>query len=174
MGHSDHSKARRATQSTQKSCLFSVPPWWHQKIWMMSPKNWFLANKLHFWPKNQLFLRYTHITPFFGLKRTQLDGTMSSPYPKATLDIFGFPVGAHSVAGRDVLWPGLPKITLFGAKKCYLSRRDSCNDDDHGNGDDDDDLLGITLFSLFPNTKSHMCTWKRISLHPKLWRFPIW
>ena len=53
-----------------------------------------------------------------------------------------------------------------------LSRRDSCNDDehedcdddDHGNGDDDDndddddDLWGITLFSLFPNTKSHMCT----------------
>ena len=56
-----------------------------------------------------------------------------------------------------------------------LSRRDSCNDDEHedwdddddddGNGDDDndnddddDDLWGITLFSLFPNTKSHMCT----------------
>ena len=48
---------------------------------------------------------------------------MSSPYPKATLDIFGFPVGAHSVAGRDVLCPRLPKITLFGAKKAVFGTK---------------------------------------------------
>ena len=65
MGPGGRPEARRATQSTQKSCLFGVPPWWHQKIWMMSPKNWYWANKLHFWPKNLLFLRYTHITPPF-------------------------------------------------------------------------------------------------------------
>ena len=74
----------------------------------------------HFWPlfcpKIGFFLRYTHITPFFGLRRAQLNGIITSPYPEATLDTFGFPVGAHLAARQAVVWPQLPKITIFGPK----------------------------------------------------------
>ena len=78
----------------------------------------------HFWPnfcpQICFFLRYTHVTPFFGLRRTQLNGIITSPYPEATLDTFGFPVGAHLAARRAVLWPRLPKRALFEAKKAVF------------------------------------------------------
>ena len=48
-----------------------------------------------------IFLRYTHITPFFGVRRTRLNGIISPPYPEVTLDTFGFPVGGR-LAGRFV------------------------------------------------------------------------
>ena len=78
----------------------------------------------HFWPlfcpKIGFFLRYTHITPFFGLRRAQLNGIITSPYPEATLDTFGFPVGAHLAARRAVLGPWLPKRALFEAKNAVF------------------------------------------------------
>ena len=36
--------------------------------------------------------------PFFGLRWTRLNGMIPSPYHEATLDTFGFPVGAHLAA----------------------------------------------------------------------------
>ena len=51
------------------------------------------------------FLRYAHVTHFFGLRQTRLNGFISSPYPEVTLDTFGFPVGARSAARRAVFWP---------------------------------------------------------------------
>ena len=56
------------------------------------------------------------ITQLFRLRRTQLNGIISSPCPEVTLDTFGFPVGAHSAARQAVVWPQLPKITIFGPK----------------------------------------------------------
>ena len=41
---------------------------------------------------------YGHITHFFGLRQTRLNGIISSPYPQVTLDAFGFLVCAPSAA----------------------------------------------------------------------------
>ena len=70
----------------------------------------FLAQKISF------FLRYAHITHFFGLKQTRLNGIIYSPYPQVTLDTFGFLVGARWAARRAVFWPRLPKMALLGAE----------------------------------------------------------
>ena len=52
--------------------------------------------------KNLIFYA-TPIKPtFFGHRWTRLNVMIPSPYPEATLVIFGFPVSAHSVARRSV------------------------------------------------------------------------
>ena len=81
-------EACRATGSTQKFCLLGVQSWWWwQKIWMISEKNGFQAKKMHFWPKNLHFFYATPIKPpFFRLRRTWLNGSISPPYPEVTLD----------------------------------------------------------------------------------------
>ena len=43
--------------------------------------------------------------PFFGLRRTQLNGIITSPHPEVTLDKFGFPVGGRPAARRVVFRP---------------------------------------------------------------------
>ena len=61
------------------------------------------------------FLCYAYITHIFGLRQTQLNGIISSPYPQVTLDAFGFPVDARLFARQAVFWHRLPKMDLFGA-----------------------------------------------------------
>ena len=55
--------------------------------------------------KSAFFSLHSYNPLFFGLRRTQLNGIITSPYPEATLDTFGFPVGAHLAARRAVLGP---------------------------------------------------------------------
>ena len=63
-------------------------------IMTLGPKNTvFLAQKSVF------FLRYAHITHFFGFRQTRLNGIISCPYPQVTLYAFGFPLCVRS-AGR--------------------------------------------------------------------------
>ena len=71
--------------------------------------------------KMLFFLRYAHITHFFGLKQTRLNGIISSPYPKVILDAFGFPVDARLSARQAVFWHQLPKMALFWAKNASFS-----------------------------------------------------
>ena len=71
--------------------------------------------------KMLFFLRYAHITHFFGLRQTRLDGIISSPYPKVILDAFGFPVDARLFAWQAVFWHQLPKMALFWAKNATFS-----------------------------------------------------
>ena len=54
-------------------------------------------NRSIFDPKISIFLRYTHITPIFGVRRIRPNGILSPPYPEVTLDNFSFPVGGRSV-----------------------------------------------------------------------------
>ena len=87
----------------------------------------FLAQKICF------FLRYAHITHFYGLCQTRLNGIISSPCPQVTLDTFGFLVGACWAARRAVFWRRLPKMALFGAKNGIFGpqrppRRPPCDD----------------------------------------------
>ena len=82
----------------------------------LGPKNAvFLAQKSVF------FLRYAHITHFFGLKQTRLNGIISSPYPQVTLDTFGFPVDVRSAVQQAVFWPRLPKNGPFWAGNAIFS-----------------------------------------------------
>merc|ERR1712082_445066 len=86
-------------------------------FWPRLPKLTLFGTKICF------FLRYAHITPFFGLKDTLVNGFISFSYPEVTLDTFGFPVGARSAARRTVFWPRLPKMALFVANNaCRLQR----------------------------------------------------
>merc|ERR1711902_420415 len=62
-------------------------------------------NRSIFDPKISIFLRYTHITPIFGVRRIRPNGILSPPYPEITLDNFSFPVGGRIAARRDVFWP---------------------------------------------------------------------
>ena len=79
---------------------------------ILGQKTAFLAQKSVF------FLRYAHITHFFGLRRTRLNGIITSPCPEVTLDTFGFPVGARLAARQAVFWPKMalfePKMLFFG------------------------------------------------------------
>ena len=84
-------------------------------IWLWGQKT------LYFWPKISFFLRYAHVTHFFGLKQTRLNGIISSPYPQVTLDTFGFPVDVRSAAQQVVFWHQLPKMGLFWAKNAIFS-----------------------------------------------------
>ena len=70
--------------------------------------------------QNLHFLRYTHITPFFGDRWIRLNGIISPPYPGVTLDTFGFPVGGRLASRRAVSWPRLPKMALFGPETNFF------------------------------------------------------
>ena len=83
-------------------------------FWPRLPKNG------PFWAENAIFLRYAHITHFFGLRQTRLNGIPSSPYPKVTLDAFGFPVDARLSARQVVFWQQLPKMALFRLKMLFF------------------------------------------------------
>ena len=80
-----------------------------------------------FWPKNCPKIIFFYATPikptFFGLRRTRLNGIITSPYPEVTLDTFGFPLGARSAARRAVSWPRLPKVALLGPKNAVFLAR---------------------------------------------------
>ena len=69
-----------------------------------------------FGPKFCIFLRYTYETPIFSGQTHRTGLITCPPYPEVTLDTFGFPVGAHSAVRQAVVWPQLPKITIFGPK----------------------------------------------------------
>ena len=71
------------------------------------------------------FLRYIHIPPLFGLRRTWLNGIITYPYPEVTLDTFGFPVGVHWAARRAVFWQRLPNMALFEPKMLFFGH--NCN-----------------------------------------------
>ena len=61
--------------------------------------------------------------PFFGVRRIQLNGIISSPYPEVTLYKFCFSVGGRLAARRAVSWPRLPKVALLGSKNAtFLAR----------------------------------------------------
>ena len=64
-----------------------------------SKKIWILAQKTAFLAQISIFLRYAQITQLFRLRRTQLIGIISSPWPQVTLDTFRFPVGAQLLDG---------------------------------------------------------------------------
>ena len=83
-----------------------------------------LGPKKHciFGPKISFFLRYAHITHFFGLRQTRLNGIISCPYPQVTLDAFCFLVGVHSAAQQAVFWHPLTKMALFGLKMLFFLR----------------------------------------------------
>ena len=74
-------------------------------------------NRSIFDPKISIFLRYTHITPIFGVRRIRPNGILSPPYPEVTLDNFSFPVGGRSAARWTVFtsWelPGTCKAIQF-------------------------------------------------------------
>ena len=74
-----------------------------------------------FGPKICFFLRYAHITHFFGLWQPRLNEIISSPCPQVTLDTFGFLVGARWAARRAVFWPRLPKNGPFWAGNAIFS-----------------------------------------------------
>ena len=86
-------------------------------FWHRLPKMALFGAKISF------FLRYAHITHIFGLRRTRINGIITSPYPEVTLGTFGFPVYARLAARWAVFWPQLPKMALFGAiNSCWLRR----------------------------------------------------
>ena len=89
-------------------------------FWFGQPIGFFVAPK---WPKSAEFSFFAlqPYNPFFGLRRTRLNGIITSPCPEVTLDTFGFPVGARSAARRAVFWHRLPKMVLFGAKNAVFS-----------------------------------------------------
>ena len=84
-----------------------------------------LAQIAQKWPffglKMLFFLRYAHITHFFGLRKTRLNGIISSQYPKVTLDAFGFQEDARLSARQAVFWHQLPKMAIFWAKNATFS-----------------------------------------------------
>ena len=88
--------------------------WWgptRNGVWLFFPmKNAAFLAKILF------FLCYAHITHFFGLWQTCLNGIITSPCPEVTLDTFGFIVRARLAARQVVFWRLSPKMALFGAK----------------------------------------------------------
>ena len=69
-------------------------------------------NRSIFDPKISIFLRYTHITPIFGVRRIRPNGILSPPYPEVTLDNFGFPVGGRLATRRAVFQPPGQNLTI--------------------------------------------------------------
>ena len=65
----------------------------------------------NFGPKMQFF---GPKPPFFRVVRTRLNGIISPPYPEATLDNFGFPVGGRLAARRAVFRPPGQILAFFG------------------------------------------------------------
>ena len=124
MGPGGRPEARRATGSTQKCCLFAVQSWWWQKIWTISEKNWISGQKTAFLARNSAFFYATPMKPpFFGVRRTRLNGIISPPYPEVTLDTFGFLVGGRLAARRAVFRPRLLKVVLFGPKSGFFGQK---------------------------------------------------
>merc|ERR1719367_264964 len=76
-------------------------------------------NRSIFDPKISVFLGYTHITPFFGVRRIRPNGILSPPYPELTLDNFSFQVGGLSAARRPVF---RPPGRIFARKSVFCYR----------------------------------------------------
>merc|ERR1719367_499856 len=76
-------------------------------------------NRSIFDPKISVFLGYTHITPFFGVRRIRPNGILSPPYPEVTLDNFSFLVGGRSAARRPVF---RPPGRIFARKSVFCYR----------------------------------------------------
>ena len=76
-------------------------------------------NRSIFDPKISIFLRYTHITPIFGVRRIRPNGILSPPYPEVTLDNFSFLVDSHLAARLVVLWPPMAKVTIDKVKNVF-------------------------------------------------------
>ena len=71
----------------------------------MSEKNLLWAKKPAFLAQKSAFFYATPMKPlFFWVRRTRLNGIISSPYPEVTLGTFGFPVGGRLAARRAVSW----------------------------------------------------------------------
>ena len=71
----------------------------------------------NFGPKMQFF---GPKPPFFRVVRTRLNGIISPPYPEATLDNFGFPVGGRLAARRAVFRPPGRNLAIFGGGRNLL------------------------------------------------------
>ena len=71
-------------------------------------------NRSIFDPKISIFLRYTHITPIFGVRRIRPNGILSPPYPEVTLDNFGFLVGNCLAAWWAIFQPPCLILAIFG------------------------------------------------------------
>ena len=84
-------------------------------------------NRSIFDPKISIFLRYTHITPIFGVRRIRPNGILSPPYPEVTLDNFSFPVGGRLAAPCAVFWPPSQILANFGSG--HLRRESTPNFD---------------------------------------------
>ena len=73
----------------------------------------------NFGPKMQFF---GPKPPFFRVVRTRLNGIISPPYPEATLDNFGFPVGGRLAARRAVFRPPGRNLAISGhSPNTYIS-----------------------------------------------------
>ena len=72
----------------------------------------------NFGPKMQFF---GPKPPFFRVVRTRLNGIISPPYPEATLDNFGFPVGGRLAARRAVFRPPGRILAFFGLRRTRLN-----------------------------------------------------
>ena len=113
-------------QSTRKSCIFGVPPWWYQKVWMTFPTNWF-------WPKNCIFglkicsfLRYTHIIPLFWARTDPAQWDHISPIswgnsafqpakrPKGQPQKKSYPEFPHDVGKLWYHWVGSFRAQKWG------------------------------------------------------------
>ena len=85
-------------------------------------KKWISGQKTAFLARNSAFFYATPMKPpFFGVRRTRLNGIISPPYPEVTLDNFGFPVGGRLAARRAVFRPRLPKVALFGSGRVFIA-----------------------------------------------------
>ena len=87
------------------------------KILGLANKNSFAGGDftLPTWNKNYPLISVLPMKPpFFWVRRTRLNGIISPPYPEATLDNFGFPVGGHLAARRVVFRPPGRILTFFG------------------------------------------------------------
>ena len=73
-----------------------------------------------FWPLGcRIFYAIPIKPPFFRLRRTWLNGSISPPYPEVTLDNFSFPVDSHLAARLVVLWPPMAKVTIDKVKNVF-------------------------------------------------------
>ena len=82
-------------------------------------KKWISGQKTAFLARNSAFFYATPMKPpFFGVRRTRLNGIISPPYPVVTLDNFGFLVGGRLAARRAVFLPPGP-ILARKSVFCY-------------------------------------------------------
>ena len=62
------------------------------------------------------FLRYTPVTHLSWAQAEPTQWDHNIPISLGQSGYLCFPVGAHSAARKAVVWPQLPKITIFGSK----------------------------------------------------------